>query len=293
MPIPALPLPAQREVPALNRLIYKTALLFAAILMLLGFTGSRAYAQADVKLKSPCGPYSVAFYDYGSLYYQRGDGLYQGVDKDVIDEVARRTGCKFKTFLESRVRTWTHLAQGTLDMTVSGIKTAERERFASFVPYLKSRNLLLVRNDVNPPVESMADFMQNGKLRLAVVKSFQHGAGIDQFADKLRAQGRVDEYGDAQLVARIVSLGRADAFISEPVAWGPLIERNDLERKLVYLESGAHESYIAGLVLSKARVRPGDVQKMKAAIDAMRSDGTLLGIYRKHVSPDVAASVVP
>lgn len=263
-----------------------------AALVLLGFAGRSAHA-ADAKAKPLCGPYSVALYDYGSLYYQRADGQYQGIDKDVVEEVARRSGCKFETFLDSRVRTWAHLAQGQLDMTVSGIKTAEREQFANFVPYLKSRNLLLVRNDVNPSVASVADFMQNSKLRLAVVKSFQHGAGMDHLVDKLRAQGRVDEYADAQLVAHIVSLGRADAFISEPVAWGPLIDKNALEHKLVYLESSASESYVAGLVLSKTRVRADDVQRMKAAIVAMRADGTLLKIYRKYVSPEVAASVMP
>lgn len=274
-------------------LVVKALMLLAALLILQNFTAARAQAQAAPKVAPSCGPYRVAYYEYGSLYFQTMAGTYQGIDKDVMNELARRTGCKFNTFLDSRVRTWTDLAAGNLDMTVSGIKTPEREQYAIFVPYLKSRNLLLVRDDLNPPVHSIADFVQNDKLRLAVVKSFQHGGEMDGLVAALKAQGRVDEYADAQTTARVVSLGRAQAFLAEPVAWQPLIEKNALERKLVYLEDTKGESYIAGLVLSKNRVKAADVQKMKLAIDAMRDDGTLLKIYRNYVALEIAAKVIP
>lgn len=273
--------------------IVKAVVFFAALLIFLSFASVSAQAQIAPKVDPTCGPYRVAHYEYGSLYFQAVDGKYQGIDKDVMDELARRTGCKFNTFLDSRVRTWTDLAAGNLDMTVSGIKTPEREKYAIFVPYLKSRNLLLVRNDLNPPVHSIADFVQNDKLRLAVVKSFQHGGEMDDLVATLKAQGRVDEYVDAQITARVVSLGRAEAFIAEPVAWQPLIEKNALERKLVYIENPKGESYTAGLVLSKRRVKAADVQKMTVAIDAMRDDGTLLKIYRKYVALEIAAKVIP
>ncbi len=84
--------------------------------------------QAPAALAAACGEYSAAFYEHGALYRKEADGNWSGIDKDILDEVAKRSGCRFNTMLDSRIRIWTRLEQGTLDVTVSGIATAERGR---------------------------------------------------------------------------------------------------------------------------------------------------------------------
>ena len=42
-----------------------------------------------------CGPYDIAFYELGSLYYQNASKQYVGIDKDLIEEIGRRSGCPF------------------------------------------------------------------------------------------------------------------------------------------------------------------------------------------------------
>jgi polar amino acid transport system substrate-binding protein len=42
---------------------------------------------------APCGPYTVAMYGHGALYYRSGE-QWAGIDKDIVDELARRTGCE-------------------------------------------------------------------------------------------------------------------------------------------------------------------------------------------------------
>ena len=78
-----------------------------------------------------CGPYTVAMYQHGALYYRSGE-QWAGIDKDIVDELARRTGCELRMTRDSRIRIWTMLKEGTLDMTMSGISTPEREGFARF-----------------------------------------------------------------------------------------------------------------------------------------------------------------
>ena len=179
-----------------------------ALMCLLGFL---AAGTGTVAGAGECGPYQVTFYEFGSLYYKDEAGNFVGIDKDVIDELGRRTGCRFQGVLDSRVRTWAHMADGTLDMTVSGVATPEREAFAEFIPYSNSRNFLIVRPELAEKVLSLRAFTADKRLRLAVVKSFKHGNTLDVWIDALRAQGRVDEYGDAEVVARIFAGGRADA----------------------------------------------------------------------------------
>ncbi|MFY7864122.1 MAG: hypothetical protein ACOVRJ_04700, partial [Roseateles sp.] len=58
-----------------------------------------------------CGPYTLAYYELGALYYRDADGRFAGIDKDVVEELSRRSGCSFKTVRESRVRIWDQLSK--------------------------------------------------------------------------------------------------------------------------------------------------------------------------------------
>lgn len=240
-----------------------------------------------------CGPYEVAYYEYGALYYKNDADEYVGIDKDVISELSRRSGCILNGFLDSRAHIWSRLAEGRLDMTVSGIETAERRKFAIFIPYLKGRNYLITSKTGASKVTSLAAFAANPLLRLAVVRSFKHGASADAWIDKLRAEGRVDEYADANAVAMIFAKGRADAFLADPAAWGPLIRRNRLDDKVRFNDWFAGDSFSGDLVLSRQRVRPEDTAQMSETLDAMRKDGTLARIYGRYLPQHLVKRAIP
>lgn len=254
----------------------------------LAAAGAQALAQPVA-----CGPYRVALYEYGSLAYRRaGQGLV-GIDVDVVEEVGRRTGCKFETFVDSRVRTWTDLAHGALDATVSAIETEDRDGFARFVIYMSGRNRLLVRSDLPGPVAALQDFTDNPRLRLAVVKGFKHGPQWDPWIDKLRRQGRVDEYADANMAARLVALGRDAGFLSEPMVWERVLAENKLQGRVTIIDAFPDDNYAAGFALSRARVREEDARKIQDAITAMRADGSLYRIFSAYLSRAEALSSVP
>lgn len=240
-----------------------------------------------------CGPYTVAFYEYGSLYFQNVSGQYEGIDQDVIEELGQRTGCRFEGYVDSRARIWAHMREGSLDMSVSGIQTPDREVFAHFIIYAKSRNYLLMRPQLASRVASLAAFSADPALRVAVVRSFRYGAVYDEWLARLRKQGRVDEYSDAERVARVFAKGRADAFLTQPLVWTPILKKHALEGAVQFLDLAPADVFRSGLVLSRTRVAPEDVQRMQAGMDAMRRDGTLLKIFRKHLSEEVSASLLP
>ncbi|XHS78248.1 substrate-binding periplasmic protein [Burkholderiaceae bacterium UC74_6] len=240
-----------------------------------------------------CGPYRVALYEYGSLAFSVDGQGAAGIDVDLLQEVSRRTGCKFQTFMDSRVRTWTDLAQGKLDMTVSAIEADERDRFSRFVIYMKGRNRLLVRTDPARPIRTLQEFTQQGQLRLAVVKGFKHGRDWDEWIDTLRQQGRVDEYADANMAARLVALGRNAAFISEPVVWARILATSKLEGKVSTIDAFPTDNYAAGFAISRSRVREEDARKIQAAVSDMRADGSLYRIFSSHLPPAEALASVP
>ena len=153
--------------------------------MLLAVTACLAGSAAAAS----CGPYTVAMYEHGALYYRSGE-QWAGIDKDIVDELARRTGCELRMTRDSRIRIWTMLKDGTLDMTMSGISTPEREGFARFTPYLQSRNMLLLRNEVARHAATLEQFAAQPELKIAVIKGFRHGATYDACASRAACMTR-------------------------------------------------------------------------------------------------------
>lgn len=80
-------------------------------------------------------------------------------------------------------------------------------------------------------------------------------------------------------------------FLAQPVTWGPLLERNAMTGKVQMLDLAPGDTIVGGLVLSRARVRPEDVERMRAAVAAMRADGSLEAIMARHVGSKVAREV--
>ena len=89
-------------------------------------------------------PLTLALHDHGLLY---SSDTGTGIDKDVADELIRRSGCKIRISVMPRARIWQLIESGALDFSLSGITNAERERFAGFAWYFANKYYLLVRRD--------------------------------------------------------------------------------------------------------------------------------------------------
>lgn len=245
-------------------------------------------AAASLAAPAECGNITVAFYNIGALYYRGVDGGWTGIDKDVADELANRTGCRFQAIHESRVRIWTMMESGKLDMSMSGIATPAREKFARFIPYFNTRNYVLMSQTLPAAVSTPEGFLADPEYKVAVVKSFKHGVACDLWLDKLRAQGRVFEAADFPSVVRLLKIGRVQAILALPVVWGPTLKQEGLTDTVRTLDWWPKESVVHGLILSRARVPEATAERMSKAILSMRNDGTLLAIYKRHLGEELA-----
>jgi len=201
-----------------------------------------------------CGSFKVAFYEHGALYYKNINGDYTGIDKDIIDELAHRTGCQFETSLESRVRIWSQMEKNVLDISVSAIEIPEREKYAYFINYITARNYALLQNDVPVRAQTMAGFLANSSLTVAVVKSFRHGVVFDAWLDKLRSENRVHEVADFRSLFRVFKAHRVDAIIALPISWGQLTVKEEFLENARIFDWASNDKFDAGLVISKKRV---------------------------------------
>ena len=104
-------------------------------------------------------PFTLALHDHGLLYSAETN---TGIDKEVADELIRRSGCKVTVSLMARARIWQLIESGALDFSLSGIANAERDKFAGFAWYFSNKYYLLVRKDSG--VNNLADFERNERL---------------------------------------------------------------------------------------------------------------------------------
>ncbi|GGX29399.1 hypothetical protein GCM10010946_02830 [Undibacterium squillarum] len=237
-----------------------------------------------------CGPYQLAFYEFGTLYYQAENGG-AGIDKDLIDELVKRSGCKLQTSVDSRVRIWSRMEAATLDMTVSGIATPEREKFAVFLPYITTRNYVLMQPEVAALIATQEAFLRDSTLMLGVVKSFRHGKYYDEVVETLRKQGRIVEASDYPTLVRIFQAKRVSAILGLPTSLAPIITGSKSLSPGQIADWSMTDDVTGSLVLSRQRMATKDIERLRQALQAIKDDGTLDQILHRHLQPEFARLV--
>lgn len=234
-----------------------------------------------------CGsqPIRLAFYDYGLFHFINDkDKTASGIDKDIVSELGKRSGCQFDTQVMARARIWADLAGGALDMTVSGIQNAERDRYAWFAHYLTMKNHAIVHVATARSVQRAEDFLAQQKLKFGVVRAFKHGAEQDQWLDQLRPQQRVEESPDVETLFRKLKDHRIDAMFSQPPVYRKNMQDLDMGKDVVVQDWTPKEKGVPhGLVLSKSRFSGADAVQWRALVQEMRADGSLKKIYLRYL----------
>ena len=229
-------------------------------------------------------PLSLALHDHGLLYSgQTGEGI----DKDVADELIRRSGCKVSVTVMPRARIWQLIESGGLDFSLSGITNESRDRFAGFAWYFSNKYYLLVRKDAG--VRKLADLENNPALRLGVIRSFRYSPTANRMVDKLDAERRVSYATHLEALYQILLDNSVQAMIIEPFDY-PAIESTKLRAQTTILEFD-DPSVPHGLIMSKKALSPQQQQAWRALVDAMRADGTMQRIFEKYFSAELARTM--
>ena len=229
--------------------------------------------------------YTLALHDHGLLYSADTDS---GIDKDIAEELIRRSGCKVVVSLMPRARIWQLIESGALDFSLSGITNAERDKFASFAWYVSNKYYLLVRRDTK--VEKLADFLDNSALQMGVIRSFRYSESANRMVDKLQAANRLSLAGGLSPLYQALMINRIQGMIIEPFDY-PTLEEKKI-RDLTTIIEFNDPSVPHGLIMSKKSLSPAEQAKWRALIDGMRKDGTMLRIFEKYFRPELAAAMV-
>jgi polar amino acid transport system substrate-binding protein len=229
--------------------------------------------------------YTLALHDHGLLYSGDSD---TGIDKDVANEIIRRSGCKVTVSLMPRARIWQLIESGALDFSLSGITNAERNKFAAFAWYFSNKYYLLVRRDTE--ARTLADFEREGKFQLGVIRGFRYSESANRLVDKLDSLGRVSQAGGLAPLYETLLANRIQGMIIEPFDF-PALEEKKI-RELSSIIEFSDSPIPHGLIMSKKALSAAEQEKWRAIVNSIRTDGSMLRIFEKYFKPDLAQSLV-
>ena len=226
-------------------------------------------------------PLTLGLHEHGLLYASQTG---EGIDKDIADEMSRRSGCHLTLTMLPRARIWQLIESGALDFTLSGIANPQRDKFASFAWYVSNKYYLLVRRDID--VRSVADFRRKRGLRVGLIRSFRYGDEANAFVDALEAQERITYAGSLEPLYTILLDDGIQAMIIEPFDF-PVIAGAQLKAQTAILDFG-DPPVPHGLVMSRKSLSTAQQQAWRDVIQSMRSDGTMRRIFEKYFPADLA-----
>ncbi|WP_374580312.1 substrate-binding periplasmic protein [Pseudoduganella sp.] len=236
----------------------------------------------------PARPIVVGLYEFGH-FFSSGAGL----DKDLAEELRKRSGCAFSLKVMQRRAIWPALQSGAVDMTFSAAPTPERLGFSWAEPYIWLKNMVVLRKDVAPGVRSMADFIAAPELRLGFGRGYAAGPAYEEFVGQLRNIGRVEDVDDGDRLYAMFKAGRFQAILAPKMAYASYL-KDEIMADAVRIEdwSATRPRGPATLMLSKKRFSADEAKRWGELLKAIRADGTLQRFIERYVDPDEAVKML-
>ena len=241
-------------------------------LMALVATGLLSTTQAATQDNPYCTrPLRVALFEYGVLYRS---ATHDGADSHFLALLQQRTGCQFDIVVLPRSRVWAEMKAGTLDIATAVIATPERESYAYVLPYLQTRNVVLINKGFAGRASSLSELAQSG-LRMGAVRGFRHEPAYDALLDTLRQRNQVLEASDVQENLRFLQRGMVDAVVSQPMVYRAYLSEAQLRNTIVMRDwAPAQEASVGGLMLSHTTFTVAQAKRWDKLIDTLQKDGS-------------------
>ncbi len=245
--------------------------------------------------KCPPQPVKLGFMELG-IYFksERGIAAGNGIDRDLVDELSKRSGCAFDAKVQPRARTWIELKADRIDMMTATLSTPEREELLWLFPYVRSHHIVLLGPSAPTGLRTLEQFQAARSLKFGVIRGFAHSAFYDPLIAAWTQEGWVKVYADEAHLINALILGEVAAVTSYPGVFQFYINAR-VNPNSVRMEDW-HKSnlqVLGNFGISKARFSQAEAHEWGMLIKAMQQDGTLLKIYRKYVSAHEAQNMLP
>ena len=244
--------------------------------------------QARAAGLCPAQPVRISFYEAGLLYF---DG--KGVDREVADELQRRTGCAIVSSAPPRARAYAWLESGETDIVMAALNNPKRDGYALFIPYMQQRFATVMRRDVPAEKTGLAAFSADNSLRFGVVRGVTYGGRHDDWFAKMDAEHRLERGATLPTVFRMLKSKRFSAMFAIPLQYEKELADIGMRDQVRIVDWFPQEPAPARcLAMSRKNFTPQQVKGWAEVVQGMKNDGTIKRILAKYLPPDEAAKAV-
>jgi polar amino acid transport system substrate-binding protein len=202
-----------------------------------------------------------------------------GINHEILQEVARLSGCQFDYVPLPRLRGFSMFEAGQIDVILSVVQTPQRDLVGEFIPLLRARASLISLKK-RGPAPKLA--LEKGELIVRVVRGFDYGPAYQTILSKLRGRGVLEDVTDVDTVARMMRMDRVDATIMNAAVFALAAMENQLDDLLDVTLLDDLPSTDAGFYLSKKSLKKADLKTIKDSLLRVANSGQIWDVYKKN-----------
>lgn len=233
-------------------------------------------------LAGACPPVTrVGVSDLGLAAFRQGSKI-TGAAVDIVNEMARRTGCKVEYLWLPRARLFMEMEAGRIDMTTGAVRLSERDAYAAYYPYAYLQYDLLLARGADQRFTGLADFVQRSTGRLNVTRGIKYPASIAALLEPLAAQGRLEEVNSFETVFAKIEMGRADGTLATPPIYAKYLAEERYRNLISVIPLPESEPQFSGIYLSRRSLTAADRFQFGLALKAMVTDQSIIAIYQRY-----------
>lgn len=228
----------------------------------------------------------VGWTPYAIYTFSGDDGSVQGIDADLIAMLAEDIGCATQFRQLPWARILLELQNGTLDVTTSASRSADRERFALFsAPYRLAEIAIYVRQGeaARYPLATLAD-VAGARMRLGYVVGYYYGREFEALMQDPGFRAHTDGAGGYEVNITKLLHNRIDGLIVDDVGvmigWAKKLNAQALVERHPLAMPGDDLHFM----FSKASVPPATRDAINRALDRARADGRLQAILDRYLN---------
>lgn len=223
----------------------------------------------------PCSrPIRIGVTPVGTAVTLDAAGKIGGFYIDILEKISKSGECSFQYVALPRARAAKVFeTNNEIDVLAPAVQTEERDKFADFVPTSSAPVVLITfkQKTKNPLLA-----LEKGELAVNVVRGYDFGPKYLELVAKLRAKNVLEEVTDADIVARKIKAGRADATIMNTLAFYPAALESGLMNDVQATPIPDLGIVTTGLYLSKQNLSAADSEALKQQIRKFVNSGELM-----------------
>jgi polar amino acid transport system substrate-binding protein len=248
-----------------------TRLMFCFVLLQLLASTAHAACSRDIQ---------VPFSDVG-VDLRLVDGLRAGLSVDYLDEVSRRTGCRFVYTDVPRARAWWLLAHGKADVVPAAVQAGWRDESGIFHDQYVMEGVSLLSLKARPIKLSSSRAIIDSKLQFLFVRGHDYGPRTAELIHVLQAKGQLNLVKDPGGMLRMLRAGRVDAIIVMASIVTTEAQSQGLSEALYGVGIDDLEWASTGLYLSKSSLPAADTELLGRAFNQLNDEGFYVRGYQK------------